>query len=200
MPVGYNEGMSRITQTILETLLILALGTAAGFGLNAVRGRDSIALGRDYNPPLPPRPTGTQAAGGDPTARVTADPANGEPERPFQEVSFEDVVKLWEDPKHQLGLYVLVDARNDRAFAAGHIPGAVQCDYYRIEQYLDTVVPAVLGAERVVVYCNGADCEDSLRVCGALLEFEVPWDRIFLYKGGWAEWHERGMPAEATPE
>ena len=53
-----------------------------------------------------------------------------------------------------------------------------------------------MGALKVIVYCGGGDCEDSVFMCRELLEADVPYDAIHLYVGGWEEWTAKGMPVE----
>lgn len=143
----------------------------------------------------------------EPNAAVAAAPAEIQPTlsdpnnaMPFQVVDMEDVRKIYLDDRTAYGMNVFVDARPDAPFEAGHIPGAVQCDYYRLDFYIDSVLARVAGAEKVIVYCNGGDCEDSLHVCGELLNYEVPWHSIYLFKGGWEAWKETDLPIETGSE
>ncbi len=183
--------MKTVGTTIAEAVLLLVVAAVVGLGVNAARGRDSIKLLNDYftikvTPPSPPETNEPNEPNdpNDPNAMGLG----------FQALSHEEVVKIWEDPKYRHQLYVIVDARNDHAYESGHIPGAVQCDYYRFEDFTAEVIPAVMGAEKVVVYCHGGDCEDSLLVCGKLIEYQIPWHCIFVYKEGWEDWVARGMP------
>ena len=187
--------MKGIRGAIAETIVVVVVGVTAGFGLNAVRGRDSIDLTRDYKPPIPATPVTTNEAGtsGAPAAAVEAGHKD-QRDQAFQVVTLEEALTIYEDPNAASGLYVFVDARNDGAFESGHIPGAVQCDFYRLDDYIAEVGSNVAGAEKVVVYCNGYDCEDSLLICGELLRNDVPWEAIHLFKGGWEEWHGRDLP------
>jgi rhodanese-related sulfurtransferase len=196
--------MRKIASVLIETLVILGVGIGLGLGANALRGRNSIRLDRNYFPKLPlpdlsspeprqnanrPLPSTTESA------RATEPPATAQtPESPFQELNFDEVVAIFKDPNKQAGLYVFVDARNDDAFQAGHIPGAVQCDFYRLEYYLPNVLPVVSGTAKVVVYCNGRECEDSLSVCEALRNAGIPAENILHYRNGWEEWQSKGMP------
>ena len=104
--------------------------------------------------------------------------------------------RVFDDPDTQSGLNVFVDARNDHNYEEGHLPGAVQCDPYLVDQYWDNVEPLVLGAMKVVVYCGGGDCEDSIFMCRELVNQGVPTEALFLYEGGWKEWVAAGGAAE----
>jgi 3-mercaptopyruvate sulfurtransferase SseA len=167
--------MKAVTATIGQTALLLVLGAAIGVGVNTVRGKDQINLRRNYFPP---------------PAAV--------PKSEFRELSLDDVVQAYDDPKTATREYVFVDARADGPFQEGHIPGAVQCDYYRSEDYLPSVLTEVAGAEKVIVYCNGGECEDSLLVCREFLSLGVPLERVFLFRGGWQEWKDAGMPFDQS--
>lgn len=173
--------------TLIETLIVLAVGVGLGLGINAVRGEDSINLNRDYRPApqtQPRKPDG-------PTPR---------PKHPYRELGFDETLAIWEDPNREYGLYVFVDARNDKEFEAGHVPGAYQCDFYRIENYIEDAFAAASGAEKVVVYCIGGDCEDSIGVCNVLHDYGIPTENLLLYRGGWEEWNQKQMPVATGRE
>ena len=78
----------------------------------------------------------------------------------------------------------------------GTCPGAYQLNHYLSEQFLPGLVPIALAAEKVVIYCNGGDCEDSLFAAVDLLDEGVPYESIYLYEGGMEEWRKRGGPIE----
>lgn len=107
-----------------------------------------------------------------------------------------EVVELVGDPRYGQGLLVLIDDRDDSHYQAGHIPGAWQFDHYHAEQYLPTVLPVCLNAQKVVVYCMGGECEDSEFAAITLGEAGVPRDRLFVYPGGISEWTSSGQPVE----
>ena len=110
------------------------------------------------------------------------------PDHPYQEISFKEVEEVFFDPGTELGVNVFIDARNDDAFAEGHIPGALQCDRYRLDEYIDAVLEAASQADKVIIYCNGGQCDDSKAVCGELIQRGIPFYNVFLYSGGWEEW------------
>ena len=217
--------MGVVKKTIIEFLLVLAVGAALGFGLNPWRGSDRIKLGEDYFKDYSAVIAEAQAKAGQPAVEESPlakadeaesrDDASARDERPiappkppqedvpketkhadhpYHDMTFDEAADIYEDPDTELGVYVFIDARNDDAFAEGHIPGALQCDRYRIEDYIDEVMEAAIQAEKVIVYCNGGDCPDSKALCGELIERGIPYDHVFLYSGGWEEWIANTMP------
>jgi len=86
----------------------------------------------------------------------------------------------------------IVDARYLEEYDRGHIPGALSCPFYELDQYLPLVLNKVPFNSRVMVYCNGEDCEDSRFLAGALQE--AGYKKLYIYLGGYKEWLERGMP------
>lgn len=163
-------------------------------------------------------PAGAATASSEPTAERTSPPTAAEPdtpaaaqpaanpaeektaevpkhfEHPYNDITMQEIADLLDDPAATSGAVVIVDARDDEHYEAGHIPGALQCDHYRIKLYLDPVLERAMGAEKVIVYCNGGDCEDSLFVCNDLVEAGVPMRAIYLYAGGWKEWSKGEAP------
>jgi rhodanese-related sulfurtransferase len=115
-------------------------------------------------------------------------------DHPYQEIQFDQVKAIFEGTDPTTGAYVFVDARNDHLYAEGHIPGAVQCDHYRLNDYIDDVLPLAQQVEKVIVYCNGGDCEDSIFMCGDLIDSGIPFERMYLYPGGWKQWIKQQMP------
>ncbi|MEW6200193.1 MAG: rhodanese-like domain-containing protein [Planctomycetota bacterium] len=147
------------------------------------------------NPESPVAPPATESP---PPAPTPAEPSLSPPDKVaeprFQEVSLSEAIALFEDQKTTHGSYVFVDARVDESYEAGHIPGAVQCDFYRIDYYFPDLLRRAAHAEKIIVYCGNADCEDSLYVCGELLKSDAHRAHILLFKGGWKEWNEAGLP------
>ncbi len=153
----------------------------------------------DRAPDAPPEP---KQAGTNGTSSVVAtQPSNDAEERhikhPYQEIDFEGVMAVLKDPNTASGLNVIVDARKDDTFEEGHIPGAILCNPHEIDLYMDTLRPAVSGADKVIVYCGGGDCEDSVAMCRELLEMNVPFEALQLYAGGWKDWTSRRGPADS---
>ena len=180
---------------ILEIAALCAIGGVLGLSVNALREKDSIRIGRNYFAPAVvaiPQPSPSTTRSDSPAAIPTT---KAQADQWF--VTIEEVRQLLEAPGAEAGSCVFVDARNDKHFAEGHIPGAVQLDYYNLEKYLPDALLRILAAQRVIVYCNGGDCEDSLLLRQELIGRGVPFDELSVYKGGWEEWQAAGMPVES---
>jgi rhodanese-related sulfurtransferase len=100
------------------------------------------------------------------------------------------------DPRYEMELVILVDARAARPYQEGHLPGAYSFDHYRPEATLAELLPVALMAEQVIVYCSGGDCEDSEFAAIFLRDAGVPGDRLRVYTGGLQEWREAQLPVE----
>ncbi len=180
--------MRTVAGTLGQAVILLVLASAIGLGANALRATHNRIPIRDYVVP-PVTPTTTTA-----TKTATA------PE--FQEISLADTYALYNDPGGQpgVGQFVFVDARNDEHFQAGHIPGAIHCDPWHIEDCTATLLSSVSGAEKIIVYCTGGTCEDSLHMCRRLIEFSIPRERIYLFRGGWDDWSKNNYPTATGPQ
>jgi rhodanese-related sulfurtransferase len=114
----------------------------------------------------------------------------------LQAADSNQVVQLFRDPRCELELIIFVDARDDRHYQEGHVPGAYQFDHYRPADYLAPVLTAAQLAEKIVVYCNGGNCEDSEFAALSLRQAGVAGDKLLVYGGGMTEWSTNGLPVE----
>ena len=121
-------------------------------------------------------------------------------DHPYKEISLDEVLAVMKDPQTARGLNVSVDGRSEDDFAEGHIPGAIRCFPYEIEKCIDKVLARANGADKVIVYCGGGDCEDSIFMCRELVDAGVPSEAIHLYAGGWKEWSARNEPMKSGAE
>ncbi len=185
--------MRAIRKTILEAVLLSAVAFAVAAGANAVRPKGSLKWGKDYFPERRQHVDQRQKLDADNEKGQVAEQTADESKHDYQTITFEELAGIFNDPD-TLGAVAFVDARNDAAFEAGHIPGALQCDRYHLEDYIRDLLDYVYDADKVIVYCNGGECEDSAFLCGELMEFDVPYESLYLYEGGWKEWKGRDMP------
>ena len=178
--------MRNLKAVFLEAIILAVAGLLFALAANALSPR-GLSLGRDYFPA--PRVAHTNVV-------TAADPLVARLQQlGLTLASKEEVAQLFRDPGYEQGVIVFVDARNDQAYQAGHVPGAWQLDRYRAENYLPTVLPVCLNAQKVVVYCTGGSCEDSEFAAVMLREAGIPNDNILVFGGGITEW-TNAMPFE----
>jgi rhodanese-related sulfurtransferase len=198
--------MSReFKRVLIEALVVAAIGLAFALSANLVSPR-GLSLTRNYFP----RTTATHGENqrgvesridGTPAQQDAGQTANGIAtgrlkEKGLQPIDSGEAIQLFRDPQHELESIVFIDARDDRHYAEGHIPGAYQFDRYYPEKHLTTVLPVCLSATKIVVYCSGGSCEDSEFAALTLKEAGVPAERIVVYAGGMTEWAAKKFPIE----
>lgn len=182
-------------RTLKEIILLVVVSAAVALIANSVRANTSIKGYLSWSKNYFKR-SSTESP--PPVAAVEVEEADQayHPEHEFQVITHKDVVALLDDPNTRANLNIFVDARNDEAFEKGHIPGAIQADHYELESYVDNLLQYALPADKIVVYCNGGNCEDSIFMCQDLLELGIDKSVIFLYEGGWKAWEAGGGPIE----
>lgn len=194
-----GQGANAVKHILLEALLVSTVGAAVAFAANHLSTR-GLDVSRNYFPG-PSRPT---ALGSNlPIASGSNAPSPLDlvksrlKEAGLQLAAPDDVKRLFRDPRREQGLILFLDARDDDAYEAGHIPGAYQIDNFHPEKNLGAVLPLCQTAEQIVIYCNGGDCEDSLHVAMLLgNDAGVPKAKLFVYAGGTTEWTGDGQPLE----
>ncbi len=98
---------------------------------------------------------------------------------------------------HQEGAHLFLDARSEKDFAKGHIPGAFSVPHALAHEYLAGLQGILTPEQPVVAYCSGADCDESLLLAIELKRMGMT--NIVLYAGGFQKWRERNLPVEASP-
>ena len=86
----------------------------------------------------------------------------------------------------------VLDARSPEQYGQGHLPGAIECFVYELEQYLPHVLQEIAPDTPVMIYCSGEDCEDSRFLAQSLKE--IGFQRLYVYQGGYDEWSRQGLP------
>lgn len=196
----------RLHDVVREALVLVVVGGLFGLAANALSPR-GLELTRNYFPAPPPPPQAPETPApllvpADTNVPVASTPGTAEPPEVrrlralgFQPLTHAQVVELFNDPRYG-STVVFVDARDDKNYQAGHIPGAWQFDHYRPQTHIPVVVPVCVAAELIVVYCTGGDCEDSEFATLSLRELGVPPGKIYIYAGGLKEWSAHGLPLE----
>jgi rhodanese-related sulfurtransferase len=188
-----------VKRVLLEALLVAAVGAIVAFGANALSPR-GLRLTQDYfhgeTRPVPRAKTNQPAVAGLGT-NAAPDPVVARlREKGLQVVNGQQAMDLFRDPLYQQGAIVFIDARNDEHYQSGHIPGAYQFDNYHPENYMGTVFPVCQSAQKIVIYCNGGNCEDSQFAALTLRDAQIPGEKLFVFTGGITDWTNRGYAIE----
>jgi rhodanese-related sulfurtransferase len=117
-------------------------------------------------------------------------------EQGLQSVDGRQAAQLFHDPRFTQGSIAFIDARDEQHYREGHIPGACEFDPYYPEKYFAAVLPVCQAAEKIVVYCNGGDCDDSESAAILLRDVGITNQKLFVYTGGIPEWITNGLPVE----
>jgi rhodanese-related sulfurtransferase len=117
-------------------------------------------------------------------------------EDPITFVGFERVCQFLENREG-----VILDARNPKEYAEGHIPGAQLLFFYNMNEYYPGLEEQLRSAPAILTYCSDVNCEDSEFLANELLNLgHMP---VYVYKGGMADWISnqmtvaRGMEGQA---
>lgn len=93
---------------------------------------------------------------------------------------------------------VLVDARIEELYTAGHLPGAVSLPLAEIDAQLEAFKTEIPLARSLVVYCSGYGCSDSFELASVLIA--AGYQDVMIYEGGFPEWRDAGRPiSKGTP-
>jgi rhodanese-related sulfurtransferase len=118
----------------------------------------------------------------------------GEPDQKTQEVSTEQLRRILAD-----GSAIVLDARKQSEYAAGHIPGALNVDASQTAPV--AAVERLLGGNKgkaVVLYCNGPYCRASRQLGEQLAA--AGFTNIRRYQLGIPIWRALGGPTEIEVE
>lgn len=183
---------------IIEALLVGTIGALIALAANQASPR-GLVLTRDYFRMSESRATATNStnvaltnlSGFDTNALIQTLKAKG-----LQPIGWAEAKEVFQDPRFQQSLFLFIDARDDKHYQEGHVPGAFQLDYYKPETHLQLVIPMAQIAEKIVVYCNGGNCEDSELAASLLRDAGIPVEKLYVYWGGFSDWEAQGMPVE----
>ncbi len=93
---------------------------------------------------------------------------------------------------------LFLDARSTEDHAKGHVPGALSLPAYEFDDRFPEIADRVEEAERIIVYCDGVECSDSIHVVERLVEYGFSDVRVF--EAGWRAWAESGAPVSEGAE
>jgi rhodanese-related sulfurtransferase len=88
-----------------------------------------------------------------------------------------------------------IDARDPKLYLAGHIPGAINIPFEKLDRYSDSL-KLLPKSDLQVLYCDGGDCHLSHDLADQMLS--QGWHRVAVYIGGWIEWSKETDLIETT--
>ena len=108
-------------------------------------------------------------------------------ERSRRDISLEEAVEVWSN-----GMAIFIDAREPQDYAAGHIGSAFNLPALSFEAYFGEVAPLLTPTSRIVVYCDGPQCDFSHRVSERLRQ--MGFTNVQVLTNGWSVWRQAGLP------
>lgn len=165
------------------------MGETAPGGETAPSGETAPAGSTGPAGPTGPAET-TAAVALPPTAAVEIPPVP--PDKQWLELEPAQVKALFD----QNALFV--DARRRSVYEEGHVPGAVSISPWEsgVDEKVQNLFfdPRIAGSteSRIVVYCNGGDCEDSHMIGDKL--WENKFTAVYVYHDGWPDWTANKWP------
>jgi len=188
-----------------EAVLFLLLAIVLAAATNALAGSQrKLKWVGSYD--LPAERLAAAGVAATPSGAAPASAASGtsaasksfppHPDKASADISGEDVMEL-----HARKTVPFLDARRTSVYRDGHIAGARPFSVW--ESDVDEKVKAYFaeGTDQsapIVVYCSGGTCEDSHMLAEKL--YLVGFDNVLIYKDGYPDWIQRGLPVTKGSE
>jgi len=163
--------MNKLKSAILQALAVAVIGSIVACIFNSVSVNGIDPFRKIYDVPV----NDGAAAGGDDAIRI---------------VTIEEMQDAW------ARRCIIIDARTEREYIEGHIPGAVLFDYYELGRYIQEVLPSISTDQELVIYCAGPDCDDSELLAREL--YLLGYRNLSVFKGGYEAWIDAGLPLETS--
>jgi len=162
-----------LVRTLRETVVVLIIGLLAGFSNNALSSRSIPLIGQ------------WDKAYGVPSPGGMHDPTRGN-----IEIGVGEALRLFTQGA------VFLDSRPDESYAERHIRGARSVPEKQLAARMEEVLTMIEGDKKVVVYCQGMECDEAHLLASALREAGL--NKIFVFAGGMKEWEAAGYPVEGA--
>ena len=104
-------------------------------------------------------------------------------------VSVEEVQKIIADAG-----WMVLDARLEREYDAGHIPRALSFPYAQRDAAYKEWASILSSEQKVLVYCSGKLCDDGLHL--AVFLRDIGTKQVALFLDGLEGWKKAGLPVE----
>ena len=151
----------------LQAAMVFVVAVVLALGVNQFRA-DGITLVADWSP----------------EARLKAATGDGMAIPIDKTVAFYDA-----------GEAIFVDARSPELYAEGHIPGALNVPWQRVNDYLDAFFEKAADNKTIIIaYCDGEGCSLSEEL--AFLLSDMGYENVRVLINGWTMWTQNGYPTE----
>jgi rhodanese-related sulfurtransferase len=194
-----------LRNTLFEVAVVVAVGVVLGTIGNAISS-DGLQFTHDYFPGSKQRQATkpvTQPVGPAETQGVSTNTTKVEDvyeqvgkhlrNLGLQTIDFEEVRSLFEDPAYEV---MFIDARTEKSFAEGHLPGAFLFDRFHEDKHIGAIQEAAPFAMKIIVYCGGGECEDSEEATFRLQQLGFDPILLYVFVGGMEQWESEQMPVE----
>jgi rhodanese-related sulfurtransferase len=96
-------------------------------------------------------------------------------------VTYEQMKRIVNNPD-----FIIIDARNPEMFAKSKIGKAINIFPYDEEAVYMPKIFDLPTNKRIVIYCDGGNCDSSHKLAEAIKSFG--YKNVFIYTGGWDDW------------
>jgi rhodanese-related sulfurtransferase len=90
---------------------------------------------------------------------------------------------------------IFIDAREVADYEAGHIINSINIPFDYLDDYRNKLEKLNKG-KPVVTYCAGTECDLSILLGEQL--FEMGFNQVYVFFGGWLDWLEAKYPTETS--
>ncbi|MGD8415119.1 MAG: rhodanese-like domain-containing protein [Candidatus Latescibacterota bacterium] len=176
--------MNQFAKSLAGGVALILAAAVIGVVHNAVRGQ-SIPLIQQVKAVQ----TAQRGNGGDSPGQQASNMNSAE--LPEGAISIEEVKSLLDS-----GTAFFIDARAAGPFEKGHIPGALNIPYDRLNEYYAELTATVPPDAKVVCYCWSPTCDFSDQLATELKI--MGYTDVVVFTGGWEEWQATGHPVEGS--
>lgn len=99
-------------------------------------------------------------------------------------ITFEQMNQIKDDDR-----FIIIDARNPENFNTNKIGNPINIFPYADENEVMNKILNLPHDKKIIVYCDGGDCDSSHKIAEILLSFG--YNDVYIYTGGWEEWSKR---------
>lgn len=96
-------------------------------------------------------------------------------------VTYEQMKKIVSNPD-----FIIIDARNPELYEKSKIGKAINIFPYDEEAVFMPKILDLPSDKRIVIYCDGGNCDASHKLAEAIKSFG--YKKVFIYTGGWDDW------------